>query len=80
MAIPAVSATLQGIVATVPNPGPKTAAAIRNGNNALAGAVAACDAYQTTPSTGKVALLLKLWAGYNAGKAAAIAAHAAAGA
>lgn len=80
LAIPAVNATILGIKAAVPNPGPKTVAAVNTGTSAIVGAQAACDAYQSTPTVGKVALLMKLWAGYNAGKAAATAANAAAGA
>jgi hypothetical protein len=76
-ALPAVNASIMSIAAAIPNPGPKTQNALRNGNNAMIGAAAACDAYALARPSEKPALLLQLWAGYNAGKAAAVAAHAA---
>ncbi len=78
--LPAANTTLMTIRGTFPNPGPKTAKAIRDANNAIVGAAMACDAYAATPSTsGKLSIAVKLWNGYNAGKAAATAANAAAG-
>lgn len=78
-ALPAVNASIQAISAAVPNPGPKTRAALRTGNDSMIGAAAACDAYALAKPGEKPALLLQLWSGYNAGKAAAVAAHAAGG-
>jgi hypothetical protein len=78
-ALPAVNASIQAISAAVPNPGPKTQKALRTGNDSMVGAAAACDAYALAKPAEKPALLLQLWAGYNAGKAAAVAAHAAGG-
>lgn len=79
--LPTASTTLTGIMTAFPNPGPKTAKALRDGNVAIMTAVAACDAYAGTTSTsGKTNLLLKMWSAYNAGRAAAVAANTAAGA
>src|SRR4029077_9854346 len=81
LALPAVNASLQTIIATIPNPGPKTSAAIAKGNAAMKGAAAACDAYATAPTlSGKANVFLSLWVAYNAGKAAATAANTAGGA
>jgi hypothetical protein len=81
LALPAINANIQAIIATIPNPGPKTSAAVAKGNAALRGAAVACDAYKTAPTlSGKVNVFLSLWTAYNAGKAAATAANTAGGA
>ena len=81
LALPGVNASLQTIIATIPNPGTKTAAAVAKGNAAMRGAAAACDAYATAPTlSGKVNVFLSLWVAYNAGRAAATAANTAGGA
>lgn len=81
LALPAVNGSLQTIISTIPNPGPKTVAAIKKGNAAMVGAAAACDAYAGAPTlAGKVSVFRSLWVAYNAGKAAATAANAAGGA
>lgn len=78
--LPTANATLTGIMTAFPNPGPRTAKALRDGNVAIMSAVAACDAYSGTMSaSGKTNLLLKMWNAYNAGRAAAVTANAAAG-
>lgn len=80
LALPAVNASLQTIVSTIPNPGPKTSAAVAKGNAAMTGAAKACDAYGTAPTLGgKVNVFLSLWVAYNAGRTAAIAANTAGG-
>ena len=77
-ALPAVNATLMSVQSTIPNPGPRTANAVREGNAAMAGAAAACNEYASTAD--KKGVLKRLWNAYNAGEAAAAVAHAAGGA
>ena len=82
IAIPSLNAAAQNVIATVPNPGPKTVAAIRTARLGINSATSACNAYAAAPpsASGRVTVLRNLWAAYQAAKTAIQVANAAEGA
>lgn len=80
-AVPGVSLSLQTFMASVPNPGPRTARAIGVARVSIDTAQRACTEYVTRPpsASGRGTVLLKLQAAYGEAKAALREANAAAG-
>lgn len=81
IAVPGLNAAAQNVMAAVPNPGPKTANAIRTARVSIDAASAACTTYITAPpsASGRVTVLRNLWAAYQAAKGAIRDANAAGG-
>lgn len=81
VAIPGLNASVQSYMAAVPNPGPKSAQAIRTARISIDAASNACTAYVTAPqsASGRVTVLRNLWAAYQSAKQSIAAANAAAG-
>lgn len=82
IALPQLNVATQNVIASVPNPGPKTVNAIRAARAGIDAAQSACTAYVTSPpsASGRVTVLRNLWTAYQAAKTAIIAANAAGGA